>query len=485
MTLPAKFYQFEAAPRPGVAENFGNLQRLMDTAILAATGYAAYFLREGEVQLPDPYWAAILLGVFAHQFIGGGLGCYRWRVSDDVGDQIGKALVALCTVFAALAVIGYLAKISAELSRIWGVVWFVSAALGLSGARLFIAARLRRSIQSGQLASRIVVVAESDHDLAGLNLNADPNGANVAAIWNLHPGADGQSKASTATASSLIFLSSFESLKTYAVAKGVDEIILLGDLSRMGGAAFLSALLRAVPARVRLCLAQDLSDIPIQGQPRVFGLPALTLIDAPIHGTNRLIKDATDIVLGLPLLALALPIMAVAAMAIRMESAGPIIYSQPRRGFRGNVFNVLKLRTMYVEKASDDLRDPALLATKPSDHRVTKVGRFLRRYSIDELPQLINVMRRDMSLVGPRPHALAQDDQLSRLLSDYAVRQQFLPGMTGLAQISGHRGFMKDQAAIEGRIKCDLHYIENWSLWLDLRILFATLMMIWRDDSAY
>jgi putative colanic acid biosynthesis UDP-glucose lipid carrier transferase len=201
-------------------------------------------------------------------------------------------------------------------------------------------------------------------------------------------------------------------------------------------------------------------------------------MSAPV--ARSVAKRAIDIVFaGLAFLFLA-PLLLVAATAIWLEDRGPILFRQHRTGFAGRSFLILKLRTMRVMENGDDLRH----ATK-DDGRVTRVGAFLRKTSIDELPQLLNILRGDMSLVGPRPHALAHDRKYEAQIVNYSARSKARPGLTGLAQVSGCRGEIHDIDYMMRRVDADLDYVERWSLGLDLKIMLKTLPLLFSDPTAY
>lgn len=176
---------------------------------------------------------------------------------------------------------------------------------------------------------------------------------------------------------------------------------------------------------------------------------------------------------------MSLPLWPLIAVAIKAESAGPILFKQQRRGRYLSTINVLKFRTMTVTEDG-----PAVRQAIANDPRVTRVGHFLRRTSLDELPQLINVVRGDMSLVGPRPHALVHDDEFARTVVLYPDRHQMRPGMTGLAQVKGLRGATTADGSVAARVSADLDYIRNWSLWLDVKILFRTVGAVFAGINA-
>jgi exopolysaccharide biosynthesis polyprenyl glycosylphosphotransferase len=199
-------------------------------------------------------------------------------------------------------------------------------------------------------------------------------------------------------------------------------------------------------------------------------IAGLHLLRPPLSLAAVVAKRVFDIVLSFAGLLVFLPLLVAAGIAIKLDSPGPIFFLQRRYGFNQKPFRIIKLRTMTT------LEDgPVVPQATRHDSRFTRVGQFLRRWNIDELPQLINVLAGDMSLVGPRPHALAHDQHWGVDIALYARRHNVKPGITGWAQIHGFRGNIVTDDQLQGRIEHDLYYIDNWSLWLDLRILFATV----------
>ena len=212
------------------------------------------------------------------------------------------------------------------------------------------------------------------------------------------------------------------------------------------------------------------------------GLPFLHLRDKPIAGLAAAAKRAEDIVIGVPLLCLAAPLMLLVALAIRLDSPGPVLFVQPRLGFNNRVIRVRKFRTMQGGAGDEHGR----LQAVRGDVRVTRIGRFLRRTSLDELPQLINVVGGSMSLVGPRPHALgtaAAGLPFEAAAADYEERHRVKPGITGWAQVRGWRGETHTVDKLRRRVEHDLHYIAHWSLWFDLRILALTVAAVCRGEA--
>jgi Undecaprenyl-phosphate glucose phosphotransferase len=258
----------------------------------------------------------------------------------------------------------------------------------------------------------------------------------------------------------------------------IDEIVLTAALKENAELSDAIVRLGSLPTDGKLCLRHT-------GQPgdAPVNLPPISIHRRPLAGSSALTKRMADIVLsGAALIALA-PVLIAIALAIRLDSPGPAIYRQRRAGFNLQTFFVYKFRTMYDD--SDIYVDPRVPQAARGDLRVTRIGAILRRFSLDELPQLLNVLRGEMSLVGPRPHAVPHDEKYSRLIDDYLLRHRVRPGITGWAQVNGYRGKTDTLADMQARIKHDLWYIENWSLSLDMKILVRTALHIWGDEAAY
>jgi putative colanic acid biosynthesis UDP-glucose lipid carrier transferase len=210
------------------------------------------------------------------------------------------------------------------------------------------------------------------------------------------------------------------------------------------------------------------------------GIPVISMCETPFHGHRAVAKRLTDIAITSVLLAALAPVMLLTALLVRVTSAGPVIFKQRRYGLNGEEIIVYKFRTMTV------VEDGANIAqATQGDSRFTPIGHFLRRYSIDELPQLINVLQGRMSLVGPRPHAVAHNELYRKLIKGYMVRHKVLPGITGLAQVNGLRGETRTLEQMEARVRYDLEYLRSWSIELDLEILARTAMRVLNDSQAF
>jgi putative colanic acid biosynthesis UDP-glucose lipid carrier transferase len=212
----------------------------------------------------------------------------------------------------------------------------------------------------------------------------------------------------------------------------------------------------------------------------VDGMPVIALCETPFHGSRGVVKTLSDYIIASVVLLVTSPLLLAIAIAIKSTSPGSVIFKQRRYGLDGRDIIVYKFRTMTVSEDSDTIRQ-----VTRDDGRVTKVGAFLRKYSLDELPQFLNVLQGRMSVVGPRPHAVAHNEEYRLLIKGYMVRHKVNPGITGLAQIQGFRGETTSVDDMRKRVECDLEYLRNWSLAMDLRIILKTMTMIFSDEMAY
>lgn len=260
----------------------------------------------------------------------------------------------------------------------------------------------------------------------------------------------------------------------------IEEIIVSTNLDYWSELKTLLSELRVLPLPVNL--------VPIGTISELFKLKLHTIGDTvtielqrnPRTLFERSVTRIFDIVVAGTALLLLLPLFLLTAIAIAVDSSGPILFQQQRRGFNGRPFRILKFRTMTVMEDGE-----SIVQARPNDPRVTHIGNWLRRTSIDELPQLFNVLQGSMSIVGPRPHAVAHDNEFDRLVNNYAYRQHVKPGLTGWAQVNGFRGQLHSTIDIKKRVEFDLWYINNWSLALDFKIIFMSIIEIIRGHNAY
>ena len=211
------------------------------------------------------------------------------------------------------------------------------------------------------------------------------------------------------------------------------------------------------------------------------GLP----LQSQIIGFNAVFKRLFDLILGGIIFVLLMPLLIVISVLIKLDSTGPALFYQQRRGRNGELIDVYKFRTMFQTFSTPVPTDESFIQTTKNDRRVTRIGSFLRKTSLDELPQLLNVLQGNMSLIGPRPHPMPLDEQYKFYIPDLAARYAIKPGITGWAQINGLRGETVNVKDMVARVEHDCHYINNWSLWLDIKILALTAIKGWKHKNAY
>jgi putative colanic acid biosysnthesis UDP-glucose lipid carrier transferase len=375
---------------------------------------------------------------------------------------------------AVLLAIAFFDKVSDQYSRLWIGSWFLLGVAMSGAARVGVAAYIGRRQRTGTLSINVAIVGCEPFAQQVMQQITWPGDAEVRVVGIFAPllGAAGTEISSDATVSGLLRL---------ARKMPLDEIIV--HLPEKRDAAF-NAMLRKLgelPVNVNLC--PDLSDLDIL--PRKLTVLQetfmISVFERPLSGWAKVLKRAEDIVLSGLLLLFFAPLMLLIGLLIKLDSRGPVLFRQPRFGFNNNPITVLKFRSMTAEAA----QDPSVPQARRGDPRVTRIGRFLRRTSLDELPQLINVLKGDMSLIGPRPHAIAHNEYYAELIDGYLRRHRVKPGITGWAQVNGWRGETADVTQMHERVKCDIYYIENWSLRLDLLILLRTLLVGFIHHKAY
>lgn len=309
------------------------------------------------------------------------------------------------------------------------------------------------------------------------HLEAVPMGVHFAGVFDDRMGTD------RINSDGVDVTGKLEDLVAAARNNQIDKIIIALPQSADQRIASVARKLESLPVSLHAVthIASDL----IEAGPAhtVSAVGSVGLIDVkkkPIDDLQRILKRLEDIVIGGALFLVTLPLYPLIALAIRLDSPGPVLFRQNRGGRHQMPIEVLKFRTMTVGPAGDETKQ----ATE-DDPRVTRVGSFLRRTSLDELPQLINVLKGEMSLVGPRPHLIAHDEKFAEIVETYPSRHQVKPGLTGLAQVNGFRGETRTKDCVEGRVAADLDYVRNWSLWLDLKIIARTGVAVISGRNAY
>lgn len=447
---------------PGGEEALAIAARATDAAIMAAVGVGAFMIRHEQFALPGHYLVAIALGLLIHQLVAGPFGAYRFGHPALAPSQAAGLVLAVSTAMLLLALAAYFAKLSDQFSRVWAGAWWLGSLGGMTLGRVALLAAARRGLAATRRPPRAIIVGPAARTEAlRRRLEAGP--------------------APAVRVVGVMAMEEVAALPERLAALGAEEVILAGPLDAADAADRLLLALKASSARCRYALEPPFDALPSPRIANIGAAAAIELLPAPISGGAALLKRAEDVLLAAAILVVAAPVMAAAALAVRLEDGGPALFRQQRRGFRGEVITVLKLRTMTADAAAD----PAVPQATRGDRRVTRVGRVLRRWSIDELPQLFNVLRGDMSLVGPRPLALPHDAQFAAMIEGYAARRRMKPGLTGWAQAHGLRGEVRSVAELEERVRLDLEYVEHWSPAFDCWILLLTALRLFNDRNAY
>jgi Undecaprenyl-phosphate glucose phosphotransferase len=260
----------------------------------------------------------------------------------------------------------------------------------------------------------------------------------------------------------------------------IDEIFVAADLADAVSLREIGNRLRVLPQSVTLLPVGSLRELMKHNRVDLGSTVAVEMQRAALSQFELAQKRTVDVVCAFAGLTLLAPLLVATAVAVHLESPGPVLFRQTRHGFNGRPFKIFKFRTMRV------LEDGAVIRQATAqDPRVTRVGRFLRRFSIDELPQLLNVLSGEMSLVGPRPHASAHDKHFSEILEQYAFRHHVKAGLTGWAQVNGARGETDTVEKMQRRVDLDIWYVNHWSIWLDFQIMFQTLRIVVSGENAH
>ena len=447
----------------------GGVLAVADMTIVLMTSLGAFLLRHGPNLPPEQIAATTLLALALTLNVLWLSGCYSRHLLEPPVRQIGRATQGCGMVMVLLLLCAYLTKTSEEFSRIWATTWFVAAVVGFAAVRLMAAVKVKQWRQRGSLARTVAVVdlTGNGDEVARRLMRGSTGEMRLVGVFG--PERVGERKNSVAD---LIMLARLFRIDEVVVTVcGRDAVGVEAVVRRLG----------TIPTNVRLC-----PELPTLAWARrdaglLFGEPVLTIFHRPLTGWNCVAKRVEDLVLSTIMLVMLLPLMAAVAALIKLDSPGPVLFKQKRSGFNNNTINVYKFRSMVHRPASTgDVRQ-----AQRNDPRVTRVGRVIRRTSIDELPQLLNVLQGDMSLVGPRPHAIAHNDQYAALIDDYLSRHRVQPGITGWAQVNGLRGETEVLEKMQRRVEFDLAYIESWSLVLDIRILIQTVLMTFLDRNVY
>lgn len=453
------------------ADKFFALALLLETVLIVSTAVAtglSYHLVAHDTKGPtqDFFLIGLLIALF---YSLPGIVQTRYHTRSFFPGERGYAHVFTAWNFAFLciAAVGFLTKSSEVQSRGWLILLYSIGLLGVVGFEGTMVVCRREAIRLGWLTTRRLLVVGSKGDIERFTLNASfrTSGIKVVATALMpEPDAD---VAHYAQELNSCARNALDSARTHSVS----DIVVLTDWANAPRSTKVAERLMDAPAAVHLGGLGIVEHFPQLGIAHLGTATTVVLRLRPLGALKSLTKRMFDICLSsIVLLALA-PVFLTLAMLIKCDSRGPVFFRQRRRGFNQKEFRIWKFRTMTTADDGDHV-----VQASEDDARITRAGRILRRWNIDELPQLINVLKGDMSLVGPRPHAVAHDTHYERIIERYGRRLNVKPGITGWAQIHGHRGPTQTKNAMQARVAHDLHYIENCSLALDIYILAMTVL---------
>jgi putative colanic acid biosynthesis UDP-glucose lipid carrier transferase len=388
----------------------------------------------------------------------------------------GRVIMRWLLIVAILLGIGYITHYSGSFARRIVLPWVFITPIGLIVVNLALQELARRVMYDPSIARRVAFVGCNDVSLA-LSKRIQGNfelGLTVQGFF------DDRSTDRLGVAEPVRMLGPLRDLAGYVKRRGIDVIFVALPVRHIQRVVDLLDELRDTTASIYYVPDIFVADLIQARTGEILGIPVVALCETPFCGYRGVVKRMSDIALAAVILLIAAPIMIAIAIAIAWTSPGPVLFRQRRYGLDGEEIIVYKFRTMTVAEDGSQI-----LQAKRTDTRVTPVGRLLRRHSLDELPQLINVLQGRMSLVGPRPHAIAHNEEYRKLIKGYMVRHKVPPGITGLAQIHGCRGETARVEEMRARVEYDLEYLRRWSPFLDLKILALTAARLLRDEKAY
>lgn len=464
-----------------------DVMAVADTVVFIISASIASFLRFDNFVVPDVlYFPLVLVSVLYFAFMISMRAYTRLDLS-FLRFGIIRLTVSLISAYALFFSLSYFTKSSHEISRLWMGYNFVASVVLFTSYRLIFGYILYKigAIEKMRPGLAVIYSTSCKNVMDAITAAADTHRINVMKCielpeFNTDSGMESQVE-----------------VEMTLLRRSVPDVLIVAlseeDRSRFSA---LLPLISAMPSEIlefskfttdSLESERDKTTMSA-GRPRewvvVAGLPFVRSAEQPLAGRSWWVKRLEDIILGVFLIFLFSPIMIFAALGVKLTSPGPVLYRQLRHGFNGKEIGVLKFRSMYAECCDSD-SSSALSQVKRGDFRVTRFGAFLRRTSLDELPQLFNVLKGEMSLVGPRPHATNEYALYQSTVDTYFSRHRVRPGITGWAQVNGWRGETDTDEKIRQRIACDLYYIRHWSIWFDIRILFLTLFSGFANKNAF
>ena len=456
--------------------------RLAEFSLLALSGAIIYALYVGfGTHLVWEYPAAVFAGSLAAVILLEVTDLYQIAALRQPWSHLKNILLVWSGVFALMALAGFFFKVSEEFSRVWFGSWYLAGLVLLLTTRFSLARLVRRWARNGKMERRAVIVGGGGGaETLIRSIEKQPhNDIRICGIFD-----DRDNRRSPPIVAGYPKLGTIDELISFARIARIDMLIVSLPITAEKRVLSMLKKLWVLPVDVRLSAHSHELKFRPRSYSFIGAVPMLDVFDKPINDWDSVAKRVFDIVFSLAGIIAFSPVMIATAIAIKLDSKGPVLFKQKRHGFNNEEIDVYKFRSMYTDKC-----DPtAVKAVTKDDPRVTRVGRFIRKTSIDELPQFFNALLGSLSLVGPRPHAVAAKTHsvlYTEVVDGYFARHRVKPGVTGWAQINGWRGEVDSDEKIRKRTEFDLYYIENWSLLFDLKILFLTPIRLLSSENAY
>jgi putative colanic acid biosynthesis UDP-glucose lipid carrier transferase len=467
------------APRRVVAADLEALVsgalRVTDAAIVVIAAVLSYGFRHGIYVLPNLYLMAVMAAVALTVNYMHIARVYQFANLTRLTTQFGLLSMSWTAVMLSLIALAYFTQTSIAFSRAFVLGWFLISFGGFVLARVLLLMQMDRWRSAGRMALNVAVIGAGPlgRQLLRHLASLGEEQYRIVGVFDDH--------VKVSLVEGYPHLGTIDDLVHHVRTHPVDEVIVAIPWQDTGDIQSVVKRLKVLPINVKLCPDYVGWTLPVRRFLPLAGVPMLAVLERPLSGWNFVLKALEDRVLASGLLLLFAPLLLAIAAAIRLDSRGPVLFRQKRYGFNNDPITVYKFRTMHVGASDND----AVPQAKRNDPRVTRVGGFLRRTSLDELPQLLNVMKGEMSLVGPRPHAVVHNEQYAKIIDDYLSRHRVKPGITGWAQVNGLRGETDTPEKMARRVQFDLYYIDNWSLLFDIKILLLTPFLGFVNKNAY
>ena len=466
--------------KPYSANSIEFFLRISDIFAIIIASLVSYVIFTGRIEenVAAAYMNVTAISLIISNLTIGVVGGYDSQVFFSLRSSFKSAILGWGIAIAFLLVMGFAFKVTDVFSRLWVGNWVLNSIiliLFFRGVIWFTARKLRKN---KTFDSRAVIVGAGNQGLELYNYINNNEFLTISVIGF----ADDRTERVANEINGVPVIGGMGELVKLIRAGSVDQVLVSLPWSAKERLRQIVDCLAENPIKIRL--APDLAGFEYLNREftSLGGLPVMNLFDRPLSGYDSFIKSMEDYIFGSIAFLFALPVMLIVAIAVKLDSKGPIFFMQDREGFNNKTFKVWKFRSMNVTEGDE------ITQVSVDGKRITKVGAFLRKTSLDELPQLLNVLKGDMSLVGPRPHApstKAAGIRFEEAVSRYAARHRVKPGITGWAQVNGWRGETDTVEKLEQRLHHDLYYIDHWSLGLDLKILTKTVFVAWSQEAAY